>query len=227
MPMTPGFLCRLKALFRRGLMEDDLSEELSFHLQNEIGKNIAEGMCPEEARYAALRNFGGVEQVKEECRDARGLRFIEGLWQDFTYGLRVLGKNPLFSGVVIFVLALGIGANGVVFSFLHALLLRPLPFKDPHRIVAIWEIDAQGQLWDVASANFIAWQNKIQSFEQVAAYRGMDTILTGPEYADQLMGARVTFGLLPLLGAKPALGRAFLESDYEPSAEFVALISHS
>jgi putative ABC transport system permease protein len=227
MTWIEGLFRRLWSMLLRGRLEGDLIEELRFHLESEVEKNIKAGMTPEEARYAALRSFGGVEQVKEECRDVRGVRFIEEIWQDIRYSTRMLRKSPGFTAVATSILALGIGANGVVFSFLHALLLRPLPFKDPHRIAAIWEIDPQGQHRDVSSANFIAWQNKIQSFEQVAAYRGMDTILTGRDYADQLMGARVTQGLLPLLGARPALGRAFLESDYESSAESVAIISHS
>jgi predicted permease len=220
-------LPRFWNLFHRRRLEGDLTEELRFHLESEINKNIAAGMSREEARYAALRSFGGVEQVKEECRDAWGMRFIGEIEQDIRFGTRMLRKSPGFTAVATSILALGIGANGVVFSFLHALLLRPLPFKDPDRIAAIWEIDSQGQPRDPASAHFIAWKGEMRTFEELAAFRGMDTILTGRDFADQLMGAGVTQSLLPLLGARPALGRAFLESDYRSSAESVALISHS
>src|SRR5436309_3530329 len=127
-------LQRLRALFRRNRVEDELSEELRFHLESEIEKNVAAGMNPKEARYAALRSFGGVEQVKEECREVGAGRWIEPLRRDLFYGSRMLLKSPGFTGMAILILGLGVAVNTVVFSVLHALLIRPLPFKDPHRI---------------------------------------------------------------------------------------------
>jgi len=218
----------LRNLSRQRQKEDDLSKELQFHLQNEIKKNIASGRTPKDARYAALRNYGGIDQVKEECRDVRGTGLLDELWQDLRYGLRMLGKSPGFTITATLILALGIAANGVVFSFLHAMLLRPLPFKNPHRIAVVQEIDSQGQLRDVPSSTFLAWKDdELQAFEILAGYRGMDTILTGRDYSDQLMGARVTKDLFPLLGAVPALGRGFDDSDYELSSGSVAVISDS
>ena len=100
MSVISNFFSHLKTVLRRGRLEDDLSEELQFHLRNEIQKNIAAGMNSETARYTALRSFGGVEQVKEQCRDVRGVRFFEELWQDVRYGLRMLRRNPGFATVV-------------------------------------------------------------------------------------------------------------------------------
>ncbi|PYV84484.1 MAG: hypothetical protein DMG05_24540, partial [Acidobacteria bacterium] len=216
-----------RSLFRKNQMEDELTEELHFHLEKEIEKNIAAGISPEEARYAALRSFGGVDQIKERCRDTSRVRWLEAFWQDLGYGVRMLAKSPGFTAIAVLVLALSIAANSIVFSVLHALLVRPLPFKDPHRVAVISEIDSEGQPRDVSSANLNAWKNKNQVFQQLAGRRGMDTILTGRDYADQLMGDRVTLDLLPLLGWRPVLGRAFAESDYEPGAEPVVIVSHS
>src|ERR1035441_10187381 len=128
---------RLRALFRKEELDQELSEELAFHIQQETEENIAAGMSAEEARYAAMRKFGGIDQVKEECRDAWGLRFIDDLLQDVRFGLRMLGKNPGFTAVVVLPLALGIGVNTAIFSLVDELLLWSVPAREPNRLVKI------------------------------------------------------------------------------------------
>src|SRR5208283_1290424 len=136
-------LRRLRLLFRKEQLNEQLSDEMSFHLEKQIELNLAAGMSAEEARYAALRKFGGIEQVKEECRDTWGLRFIDTLLQDIRFGLRLLVKNPGFTAVAILTLAIGIGANTAIFSLIDAVMLRMLPVQRPSELRLVGMVDPQ------------------------------------------------------------------------------------
>jgi hypothetical protein len=140
------FFYRLRAQFHKQELDKDLSEELAFHIEQETEENIAAGMRVEEAHYAALRKFGGVEQVKEDCRDAWGLRFIDTLLQDLRFGLLRLRHNPGFTAVAVITLALGIGANTAIFSLFDTVMLRPLPVQKPEELVLLqWHDQLQGE----------------------------------------------------------------------------------
>src|SRR5215510_7217583 len=128
---------RLRSLFRRSQVEQELDEELRYHIDRQIEEHIAKGMKPEEARYAALRALGGIEQRKEECRDMRRVNYFDDLLRDLRYAGRNLRRNPGFAALSILIMALGIGANTAVFSVVNAVLLRPLSYRDPDRIVTL------------------------------------------------------------------------------------------
>src|ERR1022692_4202419 len=144
---------RCRSLFGRPRLEDELSDELRFHLQEQIQENLAAGMLPDEARRAALADIGGLDQVKEACRDSRGVTLVENAWRDLRYAWRGLARTPAFMAVAILSLALSIGANTAIFSFLNAVLLKALPVSEPHRLVIVTRhVDQYG--WDTSTFNY-------------------------------------------------------------------------
>jgi hypothetical protein len=137
-----------RALFRKEQLDQEMDDEMRFHLEQQTRANLEAGMSPEEARYAALRRFGGMEQVKEVCRDLRGVGWIETAWRDGRVGCRVLRKTPGFTALVVVTLALGIGANTAIFSFLDRVFLRPLPVNKPHELVLLKHRSQTGYIGD-------------------------------------------------------------------------------
>ena len=231
---------RLRAVFRKEELNQQLSDELAFHLAKQIDQNIAAGMSPDEARYAALRKFGGVEQVKEECRDAWGMRFIDTLLQDIRYGLRMLAKNPGFTAVAVVTLALGIGANTAIFTLINAVLLQSLPLKNPGQLVLFYDGAATGTNTSNGIPNDIysypAWEyfrDHDESFEGLCAFRQESDRLTlqmgassDPQRQEQVRGHLVSGSYFTVLGVQAAAGRLLTAQDDIPTAPPGAVISY-
>src|SRR6266699_5598915 len=142
--MWNNLLLRLRSLFRRKNVEAEVDEELRFHFEKQVSKFMQSGMPLQEAKRLARLQFGGMEQLKEEHRDARGVTFIETLLQDIHFGLRILGRTPVITSVAILSLALGIGANTAIFSLIDAVMLRFLPVQTPQELVAV-QMQTQGR----------------------------------------------------------------------------------
>jgi putative ABC transport system permease protein len=219
----------LRALFHKAEMERELDEELRFHLEKEVEQNLGRGMNAEEARFAALRSFGGVEQVKEASRDVRGVRFVEELWQDLRFGARMLLKQPGFTLIAVLTLALGIGANTAIFSVVNALLLRPLPFPDAERLVWVEEVSKQTNTSQAAwGGHFLAWQEQSQTLAGIAQIDGATWPLTGAGEPERVEVGRIPASFLPMLGVQPLIpGRNFSAVEDSPGDARVAILSHS
>ncbi len=218
----------IRTLFRRNKAENELDSELRFHLETQIENKVRGGMTREDARRAALREFGGVELAKEECRDERGTRWLEDLWQDVRFGLRMLRKSPGFTAVAILTLALGIGANTAIFSVVNAVLLRSLPFHDAGRLVAISETYPSIPDIGASAADFANWRAQAHSFKELAAYNltsiPNSTLIANGE-AQEVHGAIVSHNFFPLLGIAPAKGRNFLPQEDQLGNGPVAILS--
>jgi putative ABC transport system permease protein len=214
-----AWLVRLRGLFDRSRLERELAEELASHIELHVEDNIRAGMTPEEARRHALLKLGGVEQTKELYRDRRGVPALESFGQDLRFGLRMLMRNRGFAVAAVLTLGLGIGANAAVFSVVDAVFLRPLPYRDPDRLVAMM-IDAR------TPGNFLDIREHNRTLEAMAAARPVDLNLTGDGEPERLPAAMMTANLLPLLGVEPALGRNFAPEEDAPGGPRAVIISH-
>jgi predicted permease len=225
--MLSDLWIRTRSLFRRKAVESELADELGFHLEAQINKYMRSGLTREEAQRRARLEFGGVEQVKEECREARGIEFIEMLFHDLRYALRILRKSPGFSAIVILTLALGVAANTVVFSVVEGILLKPLPYPHAERLVVVAESAfSNGQPLAAGPSNYFVYRDQGRTFDDMGMMNGDSVSITGAGDPEQVQAERVTDGLLSVLGVAPALGRGFNRQDDLPGSPETAILMY-
>jgi putative ABC transport system permease protein len=223
-----GWLVRWGGLFGKRRQDRELADELESHVQMHIEENLGRGMTPEEARRQALIKLGGIEQTKENYRDRRGFPLLESLVQDVRFGLRMLRKNPGFTAVAVLTLALGIGANTAVFTVLNKVLLDPLPYPQPDRLVQLersFPEDTGAFL--ISIPKFMVWRNQTRVFENFAA-SDHDSIenLTEGDHPEEVTVAHVSADYFSIFGARLAAGRAFTSEEDRPRGPRVALVSN-
>jgi putative ABC transport system permease protein len=200
---------RVRALFRRNVVEGELDEELRFHIDQQVEKCMKSGMAEGEAKRLTRLLFGGHEQVKEDCRAAHGTEFIEVTLQDTTYALRQLKANPTFALVMIATLALSIGANCAIFSVINGVLLKGLPYRQPDRLVRIFLSSREYPKFPLNPFDFLDFRARNHSFESIAAFTRGDVQLSGEGEPVRLNGFGITSGYFRVLGLQPELGREF------------------
>src|SRR6266481_2724553 len=218
----------LRAVAGRTRMESEMDAELRFHIEAFAEDLARRGVPREEAMRRARIEFGGIERAKEECRDARGTNFIESLIQDLRFGLRMLRNSPGFTATAILTLALGIGANTAIFSVVDAILLRPLPYPEPGRLVRIWESSARRDSPRnvVNPFNFMDWREQSQAFESMAAISGLMTNLSAHNEPFAVQGMQVSPEFFSVLRTAPLLGRTFNVADGVPGQHRSVILSH-
>jgi predicted permease len=227
--MLSDMLLRLRALFHRKAVEVELDEELRYHLDREAEKYRQVGASPDDATRHARVALGGPEQVRQQCRDARGTKFLEDLMQDLRYGVRMLAKSPRLTAMIVLSLAIGIGADTAIFSVTSTLLLKPLPYANADRLAILWlrspgigipqDWPSPGQYHDIKTQNHV--------FDDTAMAIGEEYILTGLSKAMKVDGIAASSSLLPMLGVKPLLGRVFLPGEDKPGRPETVVLTYA
>ena len=221
---------RLRSLFRWTQADQELDDELHDHLERKSEEYVAQGMTQEGARRRARIDLDGIEQTKEKCRDARRVNWIQDFVQDLRFGLRMLRKSPGFTSVALLTLALGIGANTAIFSVVRAVLIRPLPFKDPTRLVALFQVPRgmQGLMgWAASGPDIVDWQRYSHSLTGIAASLQDTANLAGGAWPRHLEGQKVTANYFEVLGAQVAFGRTFARGEDEPGQDHEVILSYA
>jgi predicted permease len=212
-------------LWHRKRLEEQLEKELRFHLEHHAADLEEHGADPDEARRLARLVFGGPEQIKEECRDARGTRWLEDFWQDVRYAVNTLRRKPGFATVALLTLALGTGATTVMFTVMNSVLFRPLPYPEPDRLLTLYgQTEKYGENWGCSYLDFLDLQHQSQSLDAAAWADGGGT-LGGSGDREYVGGARISSNLFSVLGVPLVQGRGFLPEEDRPGGPPVIIIS--
>lgn len=212
------FFRKLRTLLHKNRLDADMADEMRMHVELQAERNLAAGMSPDEARYAAQRAFGGVEQIKERCRDQRGLVWLEHVGRDLRFAFASLRKNPAFTLAAVFTLVVGLGATTTIFTIIDAVVWRPLPYAEPGRLVTHWGF---------SPATLRIWEEEQAVVDRIETHRPRGMVLSSDTEPRQVMADAVSPGLFGLLGRMPALGHPFAEIHAETGNHRVAVVSHA
>ena len=218
---------RFRSLFSRAKVEQDLDEELRYHLERQIEEDVAAGMSREDPRRAALKAFQDLAQRKEECRDMRGWNLIDNLMQDLRFTLRQLRKNAGFTSTAILTLALGICASVAIFAFVDGALLKPLPYRNPSTLLGVYEHIPLCPHCNLSYLDYVDWKKLNKVFSSLEVYHNNGYILTTPSGVEPARAGQVSAGFFRTLGVAPALGRDFYADEDRPGAPRTAILSHA
>ncbi len=213
-------------ILRRGREDRELEEELRFHLAEEARLRVGRGESAAAAERSARLDFGNITLAKEVTRQMWGWTAVERAAQDLRFAVRTLVRSGGFTALAVSALALGIGATSAMFTVVNAVLLRPLPFRDPERLVMVWEVQPSKRTNVIQTQNFLDWRARNQSFENIAALFQIATNLEIGGEAVQLPGLRVSAGFFEILGTPPLLGRTIRPEDDIPGAPRVIVLSY-
>jgi len=220
---------RLRSLFRRNQVEQELDEELRYHVEHLIQEYVSRGMKPAEARNLALRAMGGVEQRKEQCRETRGLNMIDHLTRDLSYAIRMLKKSPGFTAMAVITLALCLGANLTIFAVIDSVLLRPLPFPESDRLVVMFNSYPRAGIdrSDASLTNYYERRGKLSAFSSITALNLVTTIIGETGSTEREEVGRVSPEFFTTLGVTPVIGRSFTEAEMTYQTDHVAILTDS
>jgi putative ABC transport system permease protein len=226
MPLLVKARSFLRNLFSSHRVGVDLDQEVHSHLELLIEENIRAGMPPHEAQRAARIELGGIEQVKEQVREQRLGSWLHSVFSDCRYGFRQLRKNPGATAVMVFTLALAIGATTAIFSVVYGVLLRPLPYNDANRIMAVFEVNSKGTWSRVADPNFDDFRDQNRSFQAIAKYIDNTASVSGASQPTRTTVAAVSPDFLKVFAVQPILGRDFSATDARKGAGPTVLVSY-
>ncbi|MBC8291333.1 MAG: ABC transporter permease, partial [Planctomycetes bacterium] len=195
--------------------EDEVRRELQFHIDMQTEENIRQGMDPDQARREAMRTFGGGEQIREEARNVSRVAWLADLLRDASLAARMLGRSPGFAVTVVLILGMAIGLSTTIFSFVQAILVKPLPYPNAGRLVVLQTVnpDREMQMFGVSMPDLLSWREQATSFEGIAAFRPIEIDLTDGQSTQRVQGLSATRNFFDVVGIPIGLGRTFTENE--------------
>ncbi|HTB13027.1 MAG TPA: ABC transporter permease [Bryobacteraceae bacterium] len=227
MRLLRGWMRRAAGLLPNARREQELADELNAHLAMHIDDNLRRGMSVEDARRDAVLTLGGIEPTKQLYRERRTVPFLENLMQDVRFAVRQLRKNPGFTATAVFMLALGMSASVAIFVFVDAALIKPLPYRDPARLIVVYETAQPCLQCPLSYLDFLDWKKLNTGFQSMDAFRYANITVSVPEGAESAESFRVTSGFFRTLGVAPLLGRDFYDGEDSLAAPHTVMLSYS